>query len=162
MSGNLVKLSVLVLVLLTVGCDRVTKHLATTNLAGVSGFSYFGDTVRLQYAENTGAFLSLGENLPDWLRTGVFVVGVGALLVTVAVLAVMYRWSGGLLFGAALMWAGGVSNLVDRVLRGHVVDFINVGVGPVRSGIFNVADLSIMAGVALILFLVRPEEKSQA
>jgi len=160
MSGNLAKFSVLALVLFTVGCDRVTKHLAATNLAGVGGFSYLGDTVRLQYAENTGAFLSLGENLPDWLRTGVFVGGVGLLLVAVAVMAVVNRWSGGLLIGVALMWAGGLSNLVDRILRGHVVDFINVGVGPVRSGIFNVADISIMAGVALILFLVRPDAKS--
>jgi len=109
-----------------------------------------GDTIRLQYAENEGAFLSLGENLPNWARTGIFVVGVGALLAAVAFAALKQRWSGGLLIGAALMWAGGLSNLVDRVVRGHVVDFINLGVGPVRTGIFNIADVAIMAGVALI------------
>src|SRR5689334_10675106 len=122
MSSKAAKIFVLALMLATVGCDRVTKHLATVNLARIEPQSYLGDTIRLQYVENTGAFLSLGENLPNWLRTGVFVVGVAALLITVAFLAFKHRWSGALLIGAALMWAGGLSNLVDRILRGHVVD----------------------------------------
>ena len=146
------RILVLVLVFATVGCDRVTKHLATKSLAGESGQSFLADTVRFQYAENTGAFLSMGENLPDWARTAIFVVGVAALLVAVAYLAIKNNWTGTLAVGAALMWAGGLSNLVDRVSRGSVVDFINIGVGPIRSGIFNVADMAIMAGVALILF----------
>jgi len=50
-----------------------------------------------------------------------------------------------------LLWAGGVSNLVDRVLHGSVVDFMNIGVGWLRTGIFNVADMAITIGVLLIL-----------
>jgi signal peptidase II len=53
--------------------------------------------------------------------------------------------------GLALVVAGGVSNLADRVARGTVVDFLNVGVGSIRTGIFNVADMAIMAGIALTL-----------
>ena len=49
------------------------------------------------------------------------------------------------------MWAGGTSNLIDRAARGIVVDFINVGVGSLRTGIFNVADLAIVFGFALVL-----------
>jgi 2-iminobutanoate/2-iminopropanoate deaminase len=48
--------------------------------------------------------------------------------------------------GLALFVAGGVSNWIDRVTQGRVVDFLNVGVGPVRTGVFNVADLAIMVG----------------
>ncbi len=44
----------------TAGCDRVTKHLAVTTLAGMPEQSYLGDTVRLDYHENTGGFLSAG------------------------------------------------------------------------------------------------------
>ena len=49
------------------------------------------------------------------------------------------------------MWAGGTSNQIDRAARGSVVDFINVGVGSLRTGIFNVADLAIVFGFALVL-----------
>jgi len=47
--------------------------------------------------------------------------------------------------------AGGVSNLVDRIAMGRVIDFLNIGVGPVRTGIFNVADVAIMAGIGLLM-----------
>jgi len=53
----------------------------------------------------------------------------------------------------ALIVGGGVSNLIDRVrYGGYVVDFLNVGIGPLRTGIFNVADMAIMAGVVLWAF----------
>ena len=49
------------------------------------------------------------------------------------------------------MVAGGTSNLVDRIAYGMVIDFVNVGVGPVRTGIFNVADVAIMLGVGIVV-----------
>ena len=145
------KALVLALVVTTIGCDRVTKHLATTSLADVPRQSYFADTLRLEYAENSGAFLSLGADLPAWVRITVFIVGVGLTLTLLALAALKRHWAGLTFVGATLIWAGGVSNLVDRVVRGSVVDFMNVGAGPLRTGIFNVADLSIMLGVALVV-----------
>ena len=50
-----------------------------------------------------------------------------------------------------LFVAGGMSNLIDRVAMGSVIDFMNVGIGSFRTGIFNVADGAIMAGVALLI-----------
>jgi signal peptidase II len=140
------------LLLITLGCDRVTKHLARTRLADAPAQSFFFDTLRLQYAENTGAFLSLGANLPPAVRTWLLTVGVAVLLVIVAILAIVRRWSGMSLAGATLMWAGGVSNLIDRALHGHVVDFLNVGLGSLRTGIFNVADVAVTLGAVLIVF----------
>jgi signal peptidase II len=52
--------------------------------------------------------------------------------------------------GLVLFVAGGASNLIDRILQGRVVDFLNVGVGTLRTGVFNVADVAIMAGAALV------------
>jgi hypothetical protein len=46
--------------LATIGCDRVTKQVATATRAGTSGRSFLSDTVRLEYGENMGGFLSLG------------------------------------------------------------------------------------------------------
>ena len=54
--------------------------------------------------------------------------------------------------GVALFVAGGASNLLDRISYGMVIDFMNVGVGPLRTGIFNVADVAIMLGAGLLLF----------
>ena len=55
------------------------------------------------------------------------------------------------LFGLALVAAGSLSNFADRVAYGRVIDFLNVGIGGLRTGIFNVADVAIMVGVALFL-----------
>jgi signal peptidase II len=51
----------------------------------------------------------------------------------------------------ALIASGGVGNLWDRFARGgSVVDFLNLGVGPVRTGILNIADLAIVAGAVFL------------
>jgi len=143
------------LLLTTIGCDRVTKHIATTRLAGTPGYSYFGGFLRFEYAENTGAFLGLGSTLPDWARTGLLTLGASAALVVVAVAARKLRWSGLPLMGAVLFFAGGASNLIDRVIRGSVVDFMIIGVGSLRTGIFNIADVALMTGVGLMLLAGR-------
>ena len=70
------KVFALALLLTTIGCDRVTKHLATTKLAEMPAQSYFGDTLRLEYAENPGAFLSMGSRLPECARFSLLTVGV--------------------------------------------------------------------------------------
>lgn len=144
---------VLVAVLGTFGCDRLTKHVAMTTLAGLPSQSYLGDTVRLQYVENAGGFLSLGSELPDRARTLVFTVGTGLLLIGVGAMAVRRRWEWWPALGLSLFVAGAASNWVDRVIRGSVVDFMNVGVGPLRTGIFNVADVAIMIGVAIFMLV---------
>src|SRR5436190_1267815 len=145
------------LILTTIGCDRVTKHLASARLADAAPQSFLADTFRLEYAENTGAFLSLGSTLPDAVRTGLLTFGVAVGLIVVAVVAWKKRWSGWPLAGAALIWAGGVSNLVDRAVRGSVVDFMNVGLGSLRTGIFNVADVAIVAGAVVIAMSYKEE-----
>jgi signal peptidase II len=145
------RLAVLALAVMSVGCDRVTKHLATDWLAGAPPRSYLGDTLRLTYAQNTGGFLSLGENLPDVARTAVFTFATAAALVMLVVLAMRGAASGYRLAALAFFVAGGASNWVDRALRGSVVDFLNVGVGPIRTGVFNVADMAIMLGATLFV-----------
>ena len=60
-----------------------------------------------------------------------------------------------------LFLAGGASNWIDRALQGSVVDFLNVGIGPLRTGIFNVADVGVMLG-AFLLLLVELRSRSTA
>ncbi len=154
MNGNRLAPRLLLLVVLigTIGCDRVTKRIAIRTLAGAANHSFFADTVRIAYAENTGGFLGLGAGFSPRGRTGIFVVATGVLLVTMAIAVVRWRWDGWSLLGATLFLAGGVSNWIDRVVHGRVVDFLNLGVGPLRTGIFNVADVAIMIGLSLLVW----------
>lgn len=149
------RVALLVLVAMTVGCDRVSKHFASRELAGEPRQSFLADTVRLEYAENSGAFLSLGHHWPPAARTAVFTIGTGLILFGMIAAALKFRLSGPALVGLAFYVAGGVSNLVDRVMRGSVIDFLNVGVGPLRTGIFNVADMAILLGVGIFVFAHR-------
>ena len=145
------RLALLALILATVGCDHVTKRFAAEILSTSPGRSFMNDAVRFEYTENTGGFLGLGADWPVLARTGVFTIGNMLLLVALAVAAVRSRWSGLSVVGIALVVAGGMSNLVDRLLRGSVIDFVSVGVGPWRTGIFNIADMAVMLGAALVL-----------
>jgi signal peptidase II len=52
----------------------------------------------------------------------------------------------------SLIVAGGIGNLVDRIQKQTVTDFINMGIGPLRTGIFNVADMAIMAAVFILIY----------
>ena len=145
------RLILLVAITATIGCDRVTKHVAATTLSEASSRSFLADTLRLEYVENTGAFLGLGANWPPRVRTAVFGVGNGLLLIAVAVVAMRSRWRSWSLVGVAIFVAGSASNLVDRITYGTVIDFMNVGIGPLRTGIFNVADMAIMLGAGIFV-----------
>jgi signal peptidase II len=141
----------LVAIAATIGCDRVSKHVATATLAESPRQSFLADTIRLEYTENTGAFLGLGADWSEPVRTAVFGVGNVLLMLGLVIVARRQQWSPRALLAVALFVAGGLSNLVDRALHGAVVDFMNVGIGPVRTGIFNVADMAIMLGAGLLV-----------
>ena len=133
----------------TVGCDQATKEMAASERPNVA---LFGGVAHLTYAENAGAFLGLGDRLPDGGRIALL-VGVNAIILgALGWWAFRRRQELLVRIAATLVIAGGLGNLIDRVLRegGRVVDFMVVGVGPVKTGIFNVADVAVMVGVGLL------------
>src|ERR1700754_2551432 len=71
----------LLILFTTIGCDRAAKHIAQDNLMMSPPISLMGDFVRFQYAENTGAFLSIGAGLPDTVRFVLLGVIVGIVLI---------------------------------------------------------------------------------
>jgi signal peptidase II len=135
----------------TAACDRATKHFAMTTLAGAPDQAFFAGTVRLTYHENPGAMLGLGATWSPGTRTAIFQIGNGLFLLATALLTLRGGFSRLGQLGLLLLLAGGVSNLVDRVTLGRVIDFLNVGIGPLRTGIFNIADVAILTGTAVLL-----------
>lgn len=139
-----------------VGCDRVTKHLAKEHLAHREGISYWNDTFRLEYAENTGAAMSLGADWPESVRFWLLHLFPVAMLAFL--LAYTLRQAGqlpaGQITALALIFSGGLGNLTDRVFHdSRVPDFMILSVQNLHTGIFNVADVCITVGVLLMLGL---------
>lgn len=153
-----------VLIVPCVACDQATKVAAMTSTT--PSFSktvldifvvraFLGDGV----ARNPGAFLGLGDKLPEGARTALFLGFTSLLLLGTAIYVVRAMARGEMqlvvLIGVALLFAGGVGNLIDRMIRdGLVVDFVQLGLraGSVKlqTGVFNVADVQIMAGAIMV------------
>jgi len=104
-------------------------------------------------AENPGSFLGFGDSLPKLLRLAIFTIGVGmGLFSLLAYLVFGGRFSRLIFAGLGLVWAGGMSNMIDRITRhGRVSDFIFIRIGRFHTGVFNVADAVIMIGGAVIV-----------
>lgn len=134
--------------------DQATKALFKQILTPGEVVSFLSGSLLILPTYNHGAFLSLGAGMSDATRNIVFIYGVLAILVG------LFGWllrSSKLgrteVIATACILGGGLSNLFDRcVYDGRVFDFLNVGIGQLRTGVFNVADIGIMLGVALILF----------
>ena len=140
-----------------VGCDQISKQVVRNQLMLAESHSFLGDTVRLTYVENTGAFLSLGDSLPESVRIA-FLQGVVGLIVLGLLWAAAFARDVSRLqiIALALLAAGGLGNLIDRVLYdGRVTDFLNLGVGNLRTGIFNIADVVEVIGVLLFALTFR-------
>jgi signal peptidase II len=143
---------ILILLFFCVGCDQGSKYTAGYFLKGQAVHSFWGDVLRLGYVENRGGFLSLGAGMPDHMRFVLFVVLVSVFLAALLIWTVLnddLHWSRAA--ASTLIISGGLGNLIDRIVNhGAVIDFMNVGIGSIRTGIFNMADIAIAAGLLML------------
>lgn len=157
--------TLLIVVAVCIVLDQGTKALAQTYLPPRT-LHLLGDTVRLHLSENAGAFLSLGAALPPHVRFQIFTVASAGLLVGVAAYAIATPGvPPDVLVALACITGGGIGNLIDRVTRdGHVVDFLNFGIGSLRTGILNVADIFVTFGAIYVMIAAfrHPEESEPA
>lgn len=123
--------------------DQYTKYLVCAHLAVGESWPVLGSLLSFTYSRNTSSAMGL---MPLPTRA----LAVIAALFVVAILIWGVRWAernGWLLWGLGLLLGGAVGNLLDRVRLNYVVDFIDVHFWP----IFNVADIAVCCGAALIL-----------
>ncbi len=148
---------ILITILCCVGCDQQTKSFAAANLRGREPVSFLAGMLRFDYVENAGSFLGLGDSLPAPWRNALFVYGCTAGVIALLVYTVLAKRASAMqVFALSLLSAGGIGNLLDRwICGGYVRDFLNVGIGPLRTGIFNIADVALMAGGVLALWTSR-------
>ena len=153
-----VRIALFLLVMVScVSCDLVSKAAAHRTLRQRPPVSLLGGTVQLRYAENTGGFLSAGDDLPQPIRSLLFVSFSALVVIALSVVTIAgSSLSRTHVIGCALVAAGGLGNLVDRVTRGSTRDWILVQAGSLHTGVFNFADVAIMAGIAVLLLAYFP------
>ena len=143
-------LSVLCVCLLA---DQTTKRMARQELAASPGTAVLHGVIGLKYAENTGAFQSLGANMSETVKFWLFTVLVAMLLLALLIHLLTRAQIGNFsLCCSALILGGGLSNLLDRLqYDGAVIDFLFLSLAGLRSAIFNLADLCISTGLVGLL-----------
>src|SRR5688572_465664 len=135
-----------------ISCDQLSKNYVRSTVDESETISLLNNYVTVMKVENTGAFLSLGNTLPNTIRL--------ALLVFIPVLVLGF----GVFFifrkkditpmtslGICCVLGGGIGNIFDRIMYGSVTDFLHIDFGLFQTGVFNLADVSIMAGVFIVL-----------
>ncbi len=153
---------VLLVVLVNVGCDQVSKQVVRDKVVYHEEISLISDQFILTKVENTGAFLSLGSDLSGiWRKVLLLYLPAVAMLVVLGVVLAQKDLTLGVLFGACCMIGGGIGNLIDRWLYGSVTDFLHIDLEIVRTGVFNLADVSIMTGAIVVMVLSFMKGKSK-
>lgn len=142
----------LIIVALNLGCDQFSKVIARKNIETYEQITIIKDRFILTKVENTGAFLSAGSNLPEFVRIAVLTV----LPILVLSYGLWFLYSNKHLprlmqIGICFLIGGGIGNIYDRIVYGSVTDFLFMDFVLFRTGIFNLADVSIMIGIGLLL-----------
>ncbi len=147
-----------------IGCDRITKDLAKEHLMNKPPISYFHNSVRLVYIENTGAAMSFGDDLPK--TASFWLLSIFPLVFLLFLSGYIIRYAKEMhfqkIFSFALIISGGFGNIIDRIMYDrHVTDFMNLGIQNIRTGIFNFADVCVTAGVIGLIFFYRDKRISK-
>ena len=141
-----------VIALVVISLDQATKEWAVRSLK-TDHYSFLGDTIKLFYAENTGAWGGLGDSASPTVRLILLTILPSIVLVGFTIhLLRDPNLKNTVVYGLGFIVAGGAGNIIDRIRQGYVVDFMWMGIGPLTTNVFNVADMAIMLGAGLFLW----------
>ena len=156
MKRNLVvyRFYIIVLVLLNIGCDQISKKVVRNNVESRDYIELIDDHFILTNVENTGAMLGFGAGFPPSVKIVLLqivpIMVLMLLLYRVLTKKTIGTW---LVIAFAFVIGGGIGNLIDRVAYGSVTDFFQIRLGIFKTGIFNMADVAVTSGILLIFFL---------
>lgn len=138
-------ISCMIMIVLIIAFDQITKYFASLKLADGSIAKFIPGVVQFKYAENTGMAFSIlsGARWVFIALTVVVCVGVFYYLFSNRCKSLWLYWSLGVIL------SGGIGNLIDRIRFGYVVDFIEPTF--VNFAIFNIADCAVTCGAVVLV-----------
>ncbi|HZJ59798.1 MAG TPA: signal peptidase II [Chitinophagaceae bacterium] len=148
---NIIRIILILLVITAnIGCDQFSKKIVKRSVLPYETIRVLNDHLTVTRVENSGAFLSAGDAMSKTSKQ----IFLTLIPIIAMVLGLVYLFlkpvSGNMLIGLCFVIGGGVGNLFDRIMYGSVTDFLFVKVGIFETGIFNLADVSIMTGMLFI------------
>ncbi|GAB3947050.1 signal peptidase II [Spirosoma harenae] len=150
---NWIRIALIVLaVSVNIGCDQVSKTIVRDKVNYGESIQLLDDHLILTKVENSGAFLSLGDEWPPLLKNMLLLIlPIAAIILGFIYLLVKFNAPRLFVVGASFIIGGGIGNLIDRIIYGSVTDFLHITFGVFQTGIFNMADVSVMVGAGCIL-----------
>ena len=136
----------LIIIALLVAIDQIIKLLVLEHLKPMGSLTLIDGFIQLNYAENTGAAFGSFSGKTTFLSIftlAIIILGLIYLFVKKRKVDVEY-------ICISLIISGGLGNLVDRIFRGYVVDYISINIFGYHFPIFNFADMCIVISVILI------------
>jgi signal peptidase II len=153
MKRTLRNLLIIILLVINVGCDQVSKTIVRQRVEFNESISLLDDFVTLTKVENTGAFLSLGHNLSRMAYITLMII-IPLIVIGYALYYLMTSNLHSKLFilGLCLVVGGGFGNIIDRILYSSVTDFLHFNFVIFQTGIVNMADISVTAGFFILIY----------
>ena len=141
------------LIILSIFFDQLSKFWIRNNIESYNEIELIGSFFTLIRVENSGAFLGMGSELSYIPKLILLIIFPIVVLVGVSIYTYTDKKLDNLsLVGFSLIIGGGVANIFDRIVYGSVTDFLYINLGGfLKTGIFNIADLSVTTGMILIL-----------
>lgn len=145
---------IVLLIIFNIAIDQISKVIVRTQVVPGTETDILGSYLTLHNVENSGAFLGMGSDFNPTLKLILLLllpIGVlGYVLYYIIKNKTLDKFS---LIGFCFIIGGGIANVYDRIVYGSVTDFFHIDLGGVfRTGIFNVADMSVMLGMGLLLY----------
>ena len=142
-----------IIVVLSIAFDQLSKIWIRNNFESYIEKSIIGDVFTLIKVENTGAFLGMGSELSEIPRILLLIVLPIIVLISITLYTYLEKTLDQTsIIGFSLIIGGGIANIFDRIVYGSVTDFLYINLGGIfKTGIFNIADVSVTTGMILIL-----------
>ncbi|WP_040248064.1 signal peptidase II [Psychroserpens mesophilus] len=156
--------SIVLLIIFNIAIDQISKVIVRANIELREVIELIGDKFILTNVENKGAFLGMGSEMNETLRL-IFLLILPTLVLGYLIYYIIVNKTLDKLSTMALscIAGGGIANVFDRIAFGKVTDFFFIDLGGVfKTGIFNVADMSVTFGMLVLIYtwIIAPKKNT--